>query len=87
MEKDGLPIRQDLAARLGRAVSLGAVYTALERLEAKGFVSSWTGGKFFPQVVLPLDGNRFCEQLERGPKSSFISLQVSLHRSRSFCYR
>src|ERR1700756_5702283 len=40
----GVPIRRDLSERLGRAVSVGAVYTALERLEGKGFVSSWTGG-------------------------------------------
>jgi PadR family transcriptional regulator PadR len=40
----GVPIRHDLTERLGRAVSVGAIYTALERLEAKGFVSSWTGG-------------------------------------------
>ena len=37
----GLSIRDRLEARLERKVSLGAVYTALERLEAKGFVSSW----------------------------------------------
>ena len=40
----GVPIRRDLSERLGRHVSVGAVYTALERLERKGFVSSWTGG-------------------------------------------
>jgi PadR family transcriptional regulator, regulatory protein PadR len=40
----GVPIRHDLSERLGRAVSVGATYTALERLEGKGFVSSWTGG-------------------------------------------
>ncbi len=40
----GVPIRQDLSERLGRPVSVGAVYTALERLDKKGFVSSWTGG-------------------------------------------
>jgi PadR family transcriptional regulator PadR len=39
----GVPIRHDLSVRLGRAVSVGAVYTVLERLEGKGFVSSWTG--------------------------------------------
>jgi PadR family transcriptional regulator PadR len=39
----GVPIRRDLGLRLGRAVSVGATYTALERLEGKGFVSSWTG--------------------------------------------
>jgi PadR family transcriptional regulator PadR len=40
----GVPIRHDLSERLARAISVGAIYTALERLEAKGFVSSWTGG-------------------------------------------
>jgi DNA-binding PadR family transcriptional regulator len=40
----GVPNRRVLSERLGRVVSVGAVYTALERLEAKGFVSSWTGG-------------------------------------------
>jgi len=40
----GVPIRHDIGERRGRAVSVGAIYSALERLEAKGFVSSWTGG-------------------------------------------
>lgn len=40
----GVPIRHDISERLGRAVSVGAIYSALERLERKGFVSSWTGG-------------------------------------------
>ena len=40
----GVTIRRDLGERLGRPVSVGATYTVLERLEAKGFVSSWMGG-------------------------------------------
>jgi PadR family transcriptional regulator PadR len=40
----GVTIRHDLTERLGRPVSIGATYTVLERLEAKGFVSSWMGG-------------------------------------------
>ena len=36
----GLAIRRDLAARTGRDYSVGAIYTTLERLEAKGLVSS-----------------------------------------------
>jgi DNA-binding PadR family transcriptional regulator len=40
----GVPIRRVLSERLGRVVSVGAVYTALERLETKRFVSSWIGG-------------------------------------------
>src|SRR5438105_3645632 len=40
----GAPIRRALSRRFGRIVPVGAIYTALERLEAKGFISSWTGG-------------------------------------------
>lgn len=36
----GLAIRRDLAARTGRDHSVGAIYTTLGRLEAKGFVGS-----------------------------------------------
>ena len=37
----GAAIRQEIHARSGRDVSISAVYTTLDRLEAKGFVSSW----------------------------------------------
>jgi PadR family transcriptional regulator PadR len=37
----GLTLRDRLQDRLRRKVSLGAVYATLERLEAKGFISSW----------------------------------------------
>ncbi len=39
----GASIRQEIAERTGRDVSVGAVYTTLERLERKGFVSSAHG--------------------------------------------
>ena len=39
----GVSIRQELSARLGREVSVGAVYTTLDRMEQKGYVSSWMG--------------------------------------------
>ncbi len=39
----GTRIRQEIAERTGRDVSLGAIYTTLERLERKGFVSSARG--------------------------------------------
>jgi DNA-binding PadR family transcriptional regulator len=39
----GATIRQELEERAGRFVSAGAVYTALDRLEAKGLVSSSVG--------------------------------------------
>ncbi len=39
----GASIRQEIAERTGRDVSVGAVYTTLERLKRKGFVSSARG--------------------------------------------
>ena len=40
---DGRGLRAELARRIGRTISAGACYTALERLEQKGLVSSWLG--------------------------------------------
>ena len=39
----GVTIRHELAERGGRDVAPGALYTALERLEAKGVISSRMG--------------------------------------------
>ena len=39
----GAAIRQEIHARSGRDVSIGAVYTTLDRLEQKGLLRSWTG--------------------------------------------
>lgn len=36
----GVTIRREIEARTGREVAVGALYTALERLERKGFVRS-----------------------------------------------
>jgi DNA-binding PadR family transcriptional regulator len=38
-----VPVRHLLAARIGRAVSRGAIHTSLDRLEAKGLVVSRFG--------------------------------------------
>ncbi len=40
----GISIRDELESRAHRTASLGAIYTALDRLEKKKLVSSWTGG-------------------------------------------
>jgi len=42
-EAYGVPIRRDIEARTSRTISAGALYTALNRLEARGFVSSRLG--------------------------------------------
>ena len=39
----GVPIRTLIEQRTGRSISAGAVFTALERLTARGFVSSQLG--------------------------------------------
>jgi len=48
----GLAIRRDISARARRDYSVGAVYTTLQRLEEKGFVSSRTSDP------LPVRGGR-----------------------------
>jgi len=39
----GMIVRREIEKRTGRNISIGAVYATLERLEAKGYVSSFTG--------------------------------------------
>ena len=39
----GVTVRQEIAERTSRDLSLGAVYATLDRLEQKGFVRSRTG--------------------------------------------
>lgn len=39
----GMTIRQDIENRTERSISVGAVYAALERLEAKGYLNSREG--------------------------------------------
>ena len=39
----GMTVRREIEERTGREISIGAVYATLERLESKGYVSSFTG--------------------------------------------
>jgi PadR family transcriptional regulator PadR len=39
----GMTIRREIEERTGRTLSIGAVYATLDRLEAKGYVSSFVG--------------------------------------------
>ena len=39
----GVTIRREIEQRTGRKVSYGALYTTLDRMEAKGYVSSRVG--------------------------------------------
>lgn len=51
-EAYGLAVRQDLAERTGRELSVGAVYTTLQRLEDKGLLRSRAS------APLPVRGGR-----------------------------
>jgi PadR family transcriptional regulator, regulatory protein PadR len=42
-EAYGMTIRRELAHHTGREVAVGAIYTALARLERRGLVQSWLG--------------------------------------------
>lgn len=39
----GMTVRREIEARTGRNLSIGAIYATLERMEAKGLVSSYAG--------------------------------------------
>ena len=39
----GMTVRREIENRVGRNLSIGAIYATLDRLEAKGFVSSSIG--------------------------------------------
>lgn len=39
----GAAMRQEIEEATGRECSIGALYTTLDRLEAKGFVKTWMG--------------------------------------------
>jgi PadR family transcriptional regulator len=39
----GAAIRREVEGAIGRRCSIGALYTTLDRLEAKGFIRTWMG--------------------------------------------
>jgi len=39
----GVTVRQEIQTRIGREVSIGAIYATLDRLEDKGYVTSFLG--------------------------------------------
>lgn len=42
-EAYGVSIREDVEQSTGRPCSIGALYTTLDRMEAKGLVETWMG--------------------------------------------
>jgi DNA-binding PadR family transcriptional regulator len=72
----GMIVRREIEERIGRNISIGAVYATLERLEAKGYVSSFTG------EPTPERGGR-AKRLFRVEAAGRRALQVSEETIRS----
>ncbi len=72
----GVTIRQEIAARTGRDVNIGAVYATLDRLETKGLTRSRTGeptalrgGRSKRYFELTAEGARALEESVRALES------------------
>lgn len=72
----GVVVRREIERRTGRRVSPGAVYTALERLEHRGLVSSWLGE---PTAVRGGKRKRYY-QLEPAGRESLKRSQETMRR-------
>lgn len=59
----GVTIRAEIEARTGRAVSRGAIYVTLDRLEAKGYLRSWLA---HPTPERGGKGKRVCQVEQAG---------------------
>lgn len=86
----GLAIRRDVSERTGHDYSVGAVYTTLERLAEKGFVSSRTteplpvrGGRSRRQFKLTATGHRALRDAQRVAASVWAGIGTSLHPERA----
>jgi PadR family transcriptional regulator PadR len=82
----GLAIRRDLAARTGRDHSVGAIYTTLVRLEAKGLVKSRTtnplpirGGRARREFRLTAAGARGLREAERITSSVWSGVGTTIN--------
>ena len=77
----GLAVRQDLAERTGRELSVGAVYTTLQRLEDKGLLRSRAtaplpvrGGRSRRHYTLTGAGARAIRDAERQAASMWTGI-------------
>lgn len=82
----GLAVRRDVSARTGRDHSVGAVYTTLQRLEDKQFVSSRTteplpvrGGRSRRQFEVTAAGRRAIRDAERVTASVWAGVGTAIN--------
>jgi DNA-binding PadR family transcriptional regulator len=69
----GMTIRRELAAHTGREIAVGAIYTALARLETRGYVRSHLGD---PTPERGGRAKRFYRVLPAGEKAVEIAEAV-----------
>ena len=89
-EAYGLAVRRDISARMGRDCSVGAVYTTLKRLQAKGVVTSRVtaplptrGGRARRQFRVTAAGHRAIRDAARVAKSVWAGVGESLNPVRT----
>ena len=71
----GVAIRETIEERTGRTVSAGAIYTALGRLEERGFVSSRTEAPRDGRPGRPRKFYRLRREGARSLKASYATIQ------------
>ena len=82
-EAYGMAVRREIQERTGRAVSIGAVYATLERLEGKGYVSSLVGdatrergGRAKRFFRIESDGKRALKNSQEAVRKMMAGLRV-----------
>jgi PadR family transcriptional regulator PadR len=85
----GVTIRREIEQRTARRIAVGALYTALDRLERKGFVTSTMstptperGGRSKRHFKIKTAGARALRQSREVLSSMWAGLQPDLRRSR-----
>jgi len=89
-EAYGLAVRRDLAARIGREYSVGALYTTLQRLEDKGLLTSHLGeplpvrgGRSRRHFTVSGAGARALREAERHAASIWAGVSTALRPKRA----
>jgi DNA-binding PadR family transcriptional regulator len=85
----GVTIRQEIERRTGRSVAIGALYTALDRLERKGYVASamseptaQRGGRAKRYFTLRAAGAAALKRSRRALDSMWAGIRPDLSRGR-----
>ncbi len=86
----GVTIRREIESRTGRSVAVGALYTALDRLERKGFVRSRAseptpqrGGRSKRHFMLVAAGAAALERSRETMRRMWAGVKPGLLRNRS----